>query len=126
MRMQRSNMFVVDEKKYAMDLEKIKNFCLTSDKERGGQIEVMEVQEPGDNGLLGVVSKTVHEVKGTGNPQNDTIAYDLIKLFIVTLLDTDVKYDGLLTKENMSIGMRLAFNTMLQAGLIYEINEETL
>lgn len=125
MRMQRNNMFVLDGKKYAMDLEKIKSFCLTSDKERGGQVEVMEVQEPGDNGLLGVVSKTVHEVKSTGNPQNDTIAYDLIKLLIVTLLDTDVKYTDT-TMDDMTIGMRLAFNTMLQSGLIYEINEETL
>ena len=118
-------MLVLDGRKYAMDIVKIKNFCLTSDKEKGGQVEVMEVQEPGDNGLLGVVSKTVHEVKGSGNPQNDTIAYDLIKLFIVTLLDTDVKYDSS-TLNNMTIGMRLAFNTMLEAGLIYEINEETL
>lgn len=123
--MSKNNMFVLNGKRYAMDIVKIKNFCLTSDKEKGGQVEVMEVQEPGDNGLLGVVSKTVHEVKSTGNPQNDTIAYDLIKLFIVTLLDTDVKYD-VNTLDNMSIGMRLAFNTMLEAGLIYEINEEKL
>lgn len=111
---------VIDNKRYALDLDKIKKFCLTSDKEKGGQVEVMEVQEPGDNGLLGVVSKTVHEVKSTGNPQNDTISYDLIKLFIVTLLDNDLKYDDN-TVEEMTFAMRLAFNTLVEAGFLYEI-----
>jgi len=114
-------LLVLGGKKYALNLEKIKNFCLTSDKEKGGQVEVMEVQEPGDNGILGVVSKTVHEVKSTGNPQNDTISYDLIKLFIVTLLDNDVKYTEK-TIDDLTFGMRLSFNTLVEAGFLYEIN----
>lgn len=118
--MKEGRLFIINNKKYALDLEKIKQFCLTSDKEKGGQVEVMEVQEPSDNGILGVVSKTVHEVKSTGNPQNDTIAYDLIKLFIVTLLDNDFKCDSG-NISDMTFGMRMAFNTLYEAGFLYEV-----
>lgn len=111
--------FVIDDKKYAFNLEAIKKFCLVSDKEKGGQIELMEVQEANDNGRLELISKTSHEVKGTGNPQNDSILYDLVKLFIVTLLDNDVKYDH--AGEDLTFSMRLAFNTLVEAGLIYEV-----
>ena len=121
--MELDKVFVIGDKKYALDIKKIKEFCLASDKEKGGQIEVMEVQEPGDNGLLGIVSKTTHELKSTGNPQNDTISYDLVKLFIVTLLDSDLKwnYEGNLMMNEMTFAMRLSFNTLVEIGFLYEV-----
>jgi hypothetical protein len=99
-------------------MAEIKKFCLTSDKEKGGQVEIMEVQEPRADGTFGLSSKTVHEVKSTGNPQNDTITYDLVKLLIVTLLDNDVDVDE---SNQGTFGMMLALNTLLEAGMIYEI-----
>lgn len=113
-----NSVVVFNGRKYAFNLEKIKDFCLVSDKERGGQVEVMEVQEPNDNGMLGIVSKTTHEVKGTGNPQNDSITYDLMKLFIVTLLDNEMKGT---TETEMTFPIRLSFNTLLENGFLYEI-----
>lgn len=114
--------FVIGNKKYAFDLEKIKNFCLTSDKEKGGEVEVMEVHEPNSTGVLELASKTVHEVKGTGNPQNDTIMYDLIKSFVVTLLSTEIKgYKEAEVMSSMDFSTRLSFNTMINMGFLIEI-----
>lgn len=120
--MKTQSFFVFAKKKYAFNLEAIKKFCLISDKEKGGQVELMEVQEADNGGKLGIVSKTVHEVKSTGNPQNDTIIYDLVKLFIVTLLDSELEYSDDMN-EDLTFSMRLAFNTLLEAGFIYEITE---
>lgn len=117
-----NTLYVIGDKKYAFDLEKIKNFCLTSDKEKGGEVEVMEVHEPDGNGVLSLASKTVHEVKGTGNPQNDTIMYDLIKSFVVSLLDTDIR--GTFAQEvvgSMGFSTKLAFNTMINMGFLIEV-----
>ena len=123
--MKTNSLLIIGDKKYAFDLTKIKDFCLTSDKEKGGEVEIMEVHEPDDRGNLALSSKTVHEVKSTGNPQNDTIMYDLIKVFVVTLLncEIDVNNPGNTVIANMDFSTRLAFNTMIEMGFLYEIIE---
>lgn len=113
---------VIDGKKYAFNLQKIKDFCLTSDKEKGGEVEVMEVHEPNSTGVLELASKTVHEIKSTGNPQNDTIMYDLIKLFVVTLLDSEINDEnGSDVFSQMDFATAISFNTMLEMGFLYVI-----
>ena len=128
--MKDGTLLMLGGKRYAFDLEKIKALCITSDKERGGEVEIMEVHEPDNKGSLQLASKTVHEVKSTGNPQNDTIVYDMVKLFIVALLSCDAEIDpndtreGLVLKQ-LDFGTRLAFNTLIESGLLYEIKDET-
>lgn len=116
-------LIIVDGKRYAFNLEKIKTLCITSDKESGGEVEIMEVHEPDNKGTLQLASKTVHEVKSTGNPQNDTIVYDMVKLFIVSLLSCEVEVNET-NSQQMDLGTRLSFNTLLEAGLLYEIKDE--
>ena len=119
------SLVIIGNKKYAFDLSKIKDFCLMSDKEKGGEVEIMEVHEPNERGNLTLSSKTVHEVKGSGNPQNDTIMYDLIKVFIVTLLNSeiDVNSPEKTVISHMDFATRLAFNTLIEMGFLYEIKE---
>lgn len=122
-------LFMIGGQRYAFDLEKIKKLCITSDKESGGEVEIMEVHEPDNKGILQLASKTVHEVKSTGNPQNDTIVYDMVKLFIVSLLSCEAKIEGgkggeIAVLDQMDFGTRLAFNTLIEAGLLYEITDE--
>jgi hypothetical protein len=115
-------LFVMGGKKYAFDLEKIKNYCLTSDKEKGGEVEVMEVHEPNERGVLELASKTVHEIKSTGNPQNDTIMYDLIKSFVMLLLSSEIKgHEEAEVLSSMDFATRLSFNTMVNMGFLIEI-----
>lgn len=103
---------------YAMNLQKIADFCLVSDKLKNKESEVTEGYEVTDDNGPELVSKVVREIKTNGNPQNDTIKYDLIRLFIDAVLSAE----GILPE--MTTGMKIAFNTLLDNGFIYEITEE--
>ena len=103
---------------YAMNLQKIADFCLVSDKLKNKESEVTEGYEVTDDNGPELVSKVVREIKTNGNPQNDTIKYDLIRLFIDAVLASE----GILPE--MTIGAKIAFNTLLDNGFIYEITEE--
>jgi len=114
------NRYVVyNGKKYAFDLNKIKDFCLTSDKERGRETEIIETFEL-ESGVPTLAAKTNRELKSAGNPQNDTIIYDMIKLFITTLLGNDMP---VMEEEIvLDFATTLSLNTMLEMGFLIEIN----
>ena len=76
----------IGNKIYAMNLQKIADFCLVSDKLKNKESEVTEGYEVTDENGPELVSKVVREIKTNGNPQNDTIKYDLIRIFIDTVL----------------------------------------
>ena len=107
----------IGNKIYAMNLQKIADFCLVSDKLKNKESEVTEGYEVTDENGPELVSKVVREIKTNGNPQNDTINYDLIRIFIDVILSAD----GILPE--MTIGMKIAFNTMLENDFLYEITD---
>ena len=114
---------VYDNNKYAFDLNKIKKFCVVSDKESGKETEVIEAYElDTDETTMKMTSKTCRDVKGAGNPQNDTIMYDLVKMFILPLVTNEQTFlaDGATITSEFSIA--LCINTMLEMGFLYEIN----
>ena len=108
-------------KKYAFNLNKVKEFCLVSDKEKGGEVEIVEIYEPMSSGSLTTTNRTVRELKSQGNPQNDTINYDLVKMFITTILTVESRAE--VEDEELDFATKLAFNTLIQMGIIYEITD---
>lgn len=108
----------IGNKIYAMNLQKIADFCLVSDKLKNKESEVTEGYEVTDDNGPELVSKVVREIKTNGNPQNDTIKYDLIRIFIDVVLGAE----GILPE--MTTGMKIAFNTLLANDFIYEITEK--
>lgn len=111
-----NNFIYIGQKIYAMDLQRIADFCLVSDKLKNRESEVTEGYEVNDENGPELVSKVVREIKTNGNPQNDTIKYDLIRIFIDVVLSAE----GIVPE--MTTGMKIAFNTLLANGFIYEIN----
>ena len=110
----------INGEKYAFDLLKIKDFCLTSDKEQAKEKELIDNFESNEtNNSLELVSRISREVKSAGNPQNDTILYDSLKVFIMTVLDNDNSSQD--TFKDMSFSTAIAFNSLLNAGIIYKI-----
>lgn len=107
----------IGNKIYAMNLQKIADFCLVSDKLKNKESEVTEGYEVTDDNGPELVSKVVREIKTNGNPQNDTIKYDLIRIFIDVVLGAE----GILPE--MTTGMKIAFNTLLENDFLYEITE---
>lgn len=114
---------VLENKKYAFNLAKIKEFCVVSDKETGKETEVTEAYELDSDDTMKMTSKIWRDVKGAGNPQNDTIMYDLVKMFILPLVTNEQTFlaDGATVTSEFSI--MLCLNTMLEAGFLYEIKD---
>lgn len=104
-------------KNYAFNLERVREVCLMN-SESGGTIqqEISQVYDRQDDGEYMLSSKAEHETKIIGNAQNDMIIYDIVKLFIVTLLDND-----LTNEDGIDLGTALALNTMIDWGLLYEV-----
>lgn len=104
-------------KKYAFNLEKVREICLTN-SEAGGNIqqEIVQSYERQEDGDYEMSSKVEHETKVIGNAQNDMIIYDVVKLFIVTLLENSSTSD-----DDIDLGTALALNTMIDWGLLYEV-----
>lgn len=116
--------FTPDNRKWGVDIEKFTKYCLTSDSEKSKDTEVTEGYEKSESGDMVQVSKIIREVNSQGNTQNDTIRYDLIKTLLSVILDKKVMNFGSLEKETQfDFSFNIAFNTLLKAGIIYEITE---
>ena len=104
---------------YAFDLDAIKKFCLISADQNGKETEVTEAYEPDEENNLMLSSKIVRDIKSTGNPQNDMIIYDVVKLFIIRLIDNTSIERGF----EMDFSTAIAINTLLKWGMLIEIKD---
>ena len=68
-----------------------------------------------DTQNLTLSTKQIREVKTSDDSNRQTIKYDLIKIFIMGLMDMD--------EENATFGDVMLMNTMLSEGLIKQIDE---
>lgn len=105
--------------KYVLDLENIMKFVFETDTQRDSESEITEMyllDEESKDMVLN--TKQLREVKGGDATQKSTIRYDMIKMFIDTLLDLDVS-----EHSQWSFGEALIFNTMAENELIKEIKE---
>lgn len=107
-------------KKYAFNLERLKEVSLTPSSENGArEIEITQVYEPDGGGDYTISSRVEHETKVSKTPQNDMIVYDFVKLLIVSLLENE----GVEENFQYDFGTTLAINTLLSWGILEEINE---
>lgn len=107
-------------KRYTFDLGKLKDICLISDEQKGMEKEITEAYERDDvDGSMNLSSRILREVKGSGNPQNDMIIYDIVKLFIVRLMENASFEDEFKTDFSTMISL----NTLINWGIIKEIND---
>ena len=65
-------------------------------------------------------AKTVRELTTPGGNQ-DTVAYDLLKIFIIQVVAYDG--DGDIDLDSLPFGTKLAFNTLISEGFLKEVNE---
>lgn len=110
----------IGNKRYAFDLEEIKRICLVSATQKEGEREITEVYGGEESESMELTSKIVREIKTQGNGQTDMIIYDLVKLFVVRLLENGetINEDG---SFNMDFSTSLALNTMIKWKLLIEV-----
>ena len=109
-----------DGKKYALNLERLKEVSLTSSSENGArEVEITQVYEPDGGGDYTISSRVEHETKVSKTPQNDMIIYDFVKLLIISLLENE----GVEENFQYDFGTVLAINTLISWGILEEKNE---
>ena len=109
-----------DGKKYALNLERLKEVSLTSSSENGArEVEITQVYEPDGSGDYTISSRVEHETKVSKTPQNDMIVYDFVKLLIISLLENE----GVEGNFQYDFGTVLAINTLISWGILEEKNE---
>ena len=106
-----------DRKKYALDLDAINKFCFKDNKDALKERELTESYEWDDEiDDMHIVNRITRDVNGSDS-QDNMIIYDLVKLFIVRLLD-----NASITKEfEMDFSTSLAINTLIKYGMMVEI-----
>jgi hypothetical protein len=118
------------KKKYAFDLEAIKKLCFLSDAQKGKETEIVESYKTNNMGILELTSKDTKEIKGSGNPQNDMIIYDIVKLLMTALLSNStnpqIPYEEDEEEEVevdfiMDFSTALSFNTCIMCGILVEV-----
>lgn len=107
-------------KKYALNLERLKEVCLTPSSEHGAkELEITQVYEPDSSGDFSIASRVEHETKSSKILQNDMIVYDIVKLLILGLLENNNLESGF--KYDFSTSF--AVNTLLNWGILEEKDE---
>lgn len=107
-------------KKYALNLEKLKEVCLTPSNENGGrEFEVTQVYEPDGSGDFNIASRVEHETKTSKVLQNDMIVYDIVKLLILAILENNNVED----EFRFDFSTVFAVNTLINWGILEEKDE---
>lgn len=121
-----SEFILFEDKKYALDLNKCIDFML-SDKD----IETSKTETYGmleDSDKLQMVGREFSETKSACNDVISNIKYDLLKNVLNMLFSPIFDSSGqpMMVKcfEQMHFGQMLAFNTLVNAGILIEIDED--
>jgi hypothetical protein len=103
---------------YVLNLERFREVCTPKASELGTrEYEISQVYDTDEDGEFNLRSKVENETKGVGNPQNDMIVYDVVKMLILSLLENDKN-----KKEfEYDFGTAFAINTLLNWGVLEEI-----
>ena len=105
-------------KKYAFDMNKIKDICVESSNDEDAENEITTTYEKGDDGKLELSGKLIREIKSGSNAQNGMIIYDVIKLFIIRLMDNA---EVMAEQAPVDFSTSLALNTLINCGILIEI-----
>lgn len=124
---------------YAIDMEKFIHFVSTcSDKEKDTNTTITQIfsdtsnSDEDDiitkdisNNNFRVVSKEISETRANNNAVFNNVRYDFIRILLNTIINPYYNPDGsmiIANNENeMFLGQKIAFNTLLHNGIIFEI-----
>jgi len=111
------NLISINDKYYAFNLQKICDFI---SKTAGKDVKETEIIDSYtfEGKKKELAGKTVREASAFGNGQ-ETIVYDLIKIILIQVIAYDSIDD--ISLEELPFGTKIAFNTLINEGFLYEI-----
>lgn len=119
------NYIEINGKNYAIDLEKFMEFC---NAEHNMVNTITQSYGLNDDGNMVLINKEVGESKENVNETMSSYRYNtltnILNLLLVPISDGTGSIIVTEDTSNMHFGQKLAFNTMLEMGIIYEIDLE--
>lgn len=112
------DLITINGKVYAFNLQKMCDFI---SKQSGKDVKETEIIDSYnfEGKKKELAGKTVREASTFGNG-TDTIVYDLIKVVLIQVIAFD-SVDPDITLDELPFGTKLAFNTLITEGFLYEI-----
>ena len=125
--------FNIEGNTYALNLEKLMEFIITPmNRELDGNTTLVQCYENNhldSNPGLSFTKKEISENKTNINELTCSMRYNVImemlNILTTPLTDENGMLISLLNLESWPFGHALAFNTLLEMGVIYQIEEET-
>ena len=116
----------IDNVSYAINLNKLMNLVSSSDDDakpvQSSMTEIWAQSEDSEEGLS-LISRESPDIKNDNQPSSDR--YEIIRSIFDKLINADYNPDGTIkTIDNLTIGEKLCFNTLLINDIIYKINED--
>lgn len=124
-----SNYIEIDGKYYGIDLEKIMEFVVDDNvsSQTITQTYGIPLSEDAQTTNIKLITKEVAESKDTVNENMSNIRFTLISNFLNLILIPISDGSGSLiltdSLKNMHLGQVMAFNTLFEMGIIYEIED---
>lgn len=106
--------FTICNEVYALDLKRINEYIMYSERNPLKEKEIEDVFEITDTASLVQTKKSTREATMLGNTQIDNLRYDLLKTLFLLISETQTEHD-------FTVGGKLAFNTLLNEGIITKI-----
>jgi len=104
---------------FIYDINKICDFVFGNPNDRSNEVEITEKYEFDDTkNVMNPLSKEVKEIKANDYTGQNSIRYDLIRMFIEFL-------DAVEDFNMMSLGQQITYNTMESYGLIKNIKDNS-
>ena len=106
-------------KYYAFDFTKMIEVCGKASKDpQSDEIEITNVYERDDEGDFDVNQKVEREMKRSTNSQTEMMCYDIVKLMMMSLISDEFPEEAF----SWTLGTTLSFNTLLNLGILFEID----
>jgi hypothetical protein len=119
-----NNMIIHNGLEYKFDIDAMVKFIFKSNQETNSETEISEGYEfDKDSDDPVQVSKVLREIKSKGNSQNDSIRYDILKSFMIPVLNAEwvntVTVEG---DEGLEVvvpfGTQVALSTLIGSGFL--------
>ena len=124
--------FNIEGNVYALNLEKLMEFIITPmNRELDGNTTLIQKYENNniENVGLSLVNKEITENKTNINELTCSMRYnvimEMINLLTTPLTDENGMVISLMNLESWPLGHAIAFNTLIEMGILYPIEEET-
>lgn len=105
---------------YVLNLKKINDYIFETQEKENFDIETTDQYSIKNDVTAVRTGREIKSIKTNGNLNTETLKYDMFKLMLSILIDSDITEDW----QNLSNSEKLIINTFINEGFLEAINVE--